>query len=126
MYFQVISTVVNAAVKWVGNAGGDQEAYWLDAGVADLTWYYFVIWWNQAATSGTRLSVSMYNSSTGALIDSAVYNSANLNAWSSDADTLKISTDSGSETGDMWFDNIVITDDETRDLVAIRDNTSYL
>lgn len=112
-------------LQWSG--GGNWLAVAADANLSADTWYYVVCKYNQAAGSGEdKLFLGVYDTS-GTLVASANTTNA-ITALSSAPTLLTLFGLNGDGLGygdDMYMDNLVISDDVTRDLVSIRSETSY-
>jgi hypothetical protein len=110
-------------VLWTGNSAFTRLKSGASALSAD-TWYYVVAEWEPGA-AGNDLFIGVYNSG-GSLISSDT--AASITAWSADCDGTNFTMIVGLNVADsqvFYFDNIITSNDGTRDMVAIRNVTDY-
>ena len=116
---------LKVAITWAG--GGDWAYAFADYQLSVDTWYFIVAKWNVAAGVGVpKLMVSVY-SAAGSLVASGEKTDA-ITALSADPTIITLNSRDGygyGAVGAFNIDNVFVSDDVSRDMLAIRSESSY-
>ena len=116
---------LKVAITWTG--GGDWAYAFADYQLSVDTWYFIIAKWNVAAGVGVpKLMVSVY-SAEGTLVASGDKTSA-ITALSADPTMITLGSRDGygyGAVGAFNIDNVFVSDDVSRDMLAIRSENSY-
>ena len=101
--------------------GNGSDTYFnIDYAYADEIWYFIVFEW-ELASSGDDLTVTVYDTSGTELVTNSA---ASITAMTNDVTRLDIGSISNA-VGSFWIDNFFITNDESRDMLVLRDITDF-
>jgi len=108
------------SLYWDSQAASSDAAEYTAAALSTSTWYYIVLFWHQG-DAGNDLILTIYDEA-GSVAGSAT--DANITAFTDDPSTLTIFT-ATSDAHRSNVDNFIISNDETRDMLAVRDVTNF-
>ena len=115
-YFRIMrASTAKMYAKWQSGGAEDESLTHGTTLTAD-TWYYIVFYYDIGGA--TTMKLSIYDTA-GSEVGTTVTTATAIGSWGSPADSLVIG-ETNSDSHDVHFDNLIISNDIARDMVAIR------